>query len=193
MELNKAIERRHSSRSFSKKPASFKDVMLAIDYALQGPFAGNINNIKFLIVENPTTIKKIAEHSNQSWIEESSLVVVVCSDDSFLEKQYDERGIVYSRQQAGATIMTFLLKLTDLELDSCWVGAFNDDPIKNVLGIPASKSIEAIVPIGYENSKKARKKPKKHSLERSIFWEEWDKTRRPAFFEDPDITHRDAF
>jgi len=193
MELNRVIEKRHSTRSFGKKQASFKDVMLAIDYALQGPFAGNMNNIKFIIIENPETISRIAKCADQDWIADASIAVAVCSNDKFLEKQYQERGIVYSRQQAGAAIMTFLLKLTDLELDSCWVGAFNDEPLRNTLDIPSDINVEAIIPIGHENPIKKREKPEKHALEKAIYWEKWNKSKRPAFFEDPDITHRQAY
>lgn len=193
MDFDKVIEKRHSSRSFKDKKVSWKDAMTAIDSAVQGPFAGNMNHLKFVIVENSEKIKNIGDHSQQSWISECNLLIVVCSDDSFLEKQYGDRGIVYSRQQAGAAINNLLLKLTDLGLSSCWVGAYTDEYIRKELDIPANIQIEAIIPVGYENPSKIRKKPKKHALERVIYWEKWDKNKRPAFFQDHDMEHRDTF
>ncbi|MBS3091018.1 nitroreductase family protein [Candidatus Pacearchaeota archaeon] len=194
MDFDKIINKRHCARSFKDKRASWKDVMLAIDAANQGPFAGNMNHLKFLIVEYPETIEKIAKLSSQHWISESGILVVVCSDDTHLEKQYGERGRVYSRQQAGATIMTLILKLTDLGLDSCWVGEYKDELIRQILGIPEHIQVEAIIPIGYEKPVKGRTgKQKKLSLERSIFWEKWEGFRRPSAFEDPNVAHRDAY
>jgi nitroreductase len=193
MDFDRVVEKRHSSRSFKDKKVSWKDAMTAIDSALQGPFAGNMNNLKFVIVENSEKIKNIANHSQQSWIEESNLLIVVCSDDSFIEKQYEDRGVVYSRQQAGAAINTLLLKLTDLGLACCWVGAYNDEYVKRELDIPAEIQVEAVIPVGYENPSKIRKKPKKHTLDRTINWEKWGKNKRPAFFQDPNTSHGDVF
>lgn len=193
MDFNRVIEERHSCRNFKNKSVSWKDAMVAIDAAIQGPYAGNTNNIKFLIIESPETIKSIAKHSQQTWIQESNILIAVCSDDSHLEKQYGERGRVYSRQQAGAAINTILLKLTDLGLASCWIGAFADESVKQLLGIPEHIQIEAIIPMGYENPSRTRKKPKKLALERAIYWETWKGFRRPSAFEDPNIHRRDAY
>lgn len=193
MEFDSVIRKRHSVRSYTNKKANWRAAMEAIDSSIKGPFAGNMNHLKFLIIERPETIKKIAGFAQQTWITEAQILVIVCSNDAFLEKQYGERGRVYSRQQAGAAILTFILKLVDLGIDSCWVGAYSDELIKQLLKIPENIQIEAIIPIGYENPKKIKKKSKKLSLERSIYWEEWKKIRRPTIFPDPDITHRKAF
>lgn len=194
MDFDNIIDKRHCARSFKDRRASWKDVMLAIDAANQGPFAGNMNHLKFLIIEFPDKIKELAKHSKQTWMAESGILVVVCSDDTHLEKQYGERGRVYSRQQAGAAIMTLILKLTDLGLASCWVGEYNDDMIRQVLGIPQHIQIEAIIPVGYERLEKGKKmKQKKIALERAIFWEKWEGFRRPSAFEDPNVIHRDDY
>ena len=49
MKFDSVIEERHSTRSFKDKPVDFRDIMAAIDAALQGPFAGNLNDMQFLI------------------------------------------------------------------------------------------------------------------------------------------------
>ena len=185
MEFDKILEKRFSTRSFKGKAAPFGKVLEAIYSSLQGPFAGNYNNLKFLIVESPETIKKIAHHCQQTWISESKLLVLICSEDTILENHYGERGRVYSRQQAGAVISTLLLKLTDMGIDSCWVGSYSDDLIKQMLEIPQHIQIEAIIPTGFA-SKKLQKSNKK-SLENVLYWEKWKKNKRPAFFkEKPD-------
>jgi nitroreductase len=193
MEFDKVIEKRHSTRSFSKKGVSWKHVMEAIDSAIKGPFAGNMNNLKFIIVEDKEKIRKIAKFAQQTWISEAPIIVLVVSNDNFLERQYGDRGRVYSRQQAGAAIITFILKLEDLGLDSCWVGAYSDEHIKALLNIPQHHQVEAIIPIGHENSEKPRKKGHKVSLERAIYWEKWQGLRRPSAFEDPNINRRNAY
>lgn len=52
MDFNKVIEERHSVRKFKPKRVNFGDILEAIDSAIKGPFAGNQNNLKFMIVED---------------------------------------------------------------------------------------------------------------------------------------------
>lgn len=189
MDFNKIIDSRSSVNSFSSKKPSWKPVMLAIDAALQGPFAGNRNNLKFIIVEDKNTIKSLAKHSNQSWISETKLAIVVISDDTILENLYGEKGRVYSRQQAGAAIQTVLFKLVDQKLSACWVGSYTDEIIKQLLKIPAHMQIEAIIPVGYAKHK--QKKKRKVELSNSVNWEEYGMNRRPSLTEEHGIKELD--
>ena len=182
MELDEAINSRQSIHSFKSKKVSWKEVLEAVHAALQGPAAGNKNHLSFLIVEDSNRINKLAEYANQSWICDAGIVIVVCSDDSDLEKIYGTRGRVYSRQQAGAAIQNFLLKITDMGLAACWVGSYSDELIKQSLDIPSHIQIEALIPVGYESGKSVKKKKK--SLENSIFWENWDNRKRPTLIEE---------
>ncbi len=180
MDLDSVIEKRHSARTFKNKKASWKSVLEAIDAAIKAPFADNRCHLKFLIIEDKKTIDKIAEFAKQLWINQSSILVLICSDDSNLENMHGERGRVYSRQQSGAAIENFLLKITDLGLSACWIGSYSDELIKELLKIPHHIQIEAIIPIGYEpGSSKRKRKP---ALENHLFWETWDQSKRPALF-----------
>src|SRR3989338_40500 len=161
MEFDKVIESRKSVRSFRSKKASWKDVIEAINSALQAPFAGNQNHMNFIIIERQETINRISELTNQLWINECGILVIVCSDDTHLENLYGERGRIYSRQQAGAAIYMLLLKLEDLGLGGCWIGAYTDELVKQKLKIPQHIQVEAIIPVGYEAQGAGVKKPKK--------------------------------
>ena len=181
MEFDAVIKKRRSVRNFKNKAPSWKDVLEAIDSANQGPFAANHNNLKFLIIEDKEKIKEISKHCEQDWMEDLSLIVIVCSDDMHLENIFGEKGRVYSRQQAGAAIHTFCLKLVDLGLQSCWVGAYHDSIIREMLSIPGHIQIEAIVAVGYGTGKIEKKEKKK--LEGEVYWNVWRRTRRMPFYE----------
>ncbi|MCU0642416.1 MAG: nitroreductase family protein [archaeon] len=180
MDFDKVIQERKSVRCFKNKIVNFGTVIEAIDSAIQGPFAGNFNNLKFVIVESEKTIDNIAKQASQTWINQAPTLIIVCSEDMHLENQYGARGKDYARQQAGAAIATILMKLTDLGLSSCWVGAFNYEIVKEMLKIPAHVHIEAIIPVGYE--KGSLKKPRKTPIEGVLRWENWNTTRRPPLF-----------
>jgi nitroreductase len=182
MDFDEVIRKRKSVKSYKGKRASWKDILEAVDSAQQGPFASNHNNLKFLIIEDKKTVSEVADICDQIWVAEAGILVAICSDETHLESLFGERGRIYSRQQAGASIYAFLLKLTDLGLDSCWVGAFDDELIRDRLKIPAHINIEAIVPVGYSTEKVAKKGKK--NLEYALYWEEWGANRRPKLFEE---------
>jgi nitroreductase len=184
MKLTDAIEKRMSIRKYKDKKVDFGDVLEIINSALQTPLAGNISTLKFVIVTEPDTKQKIAEHSDQLWIADADIVVVLCSDISRLKALYDNRAKDYAKQQVGAAIQNFLLRATDLGLASCWVGAFNENEMNSALSIKGDDiSIEAILPLGYPAEKPSPKK--KAPLENAIFWEKWRQTKKPTLRKDP--------
>jgi nitroreductase len=186
MEFDSVVNKRKSVRHFTKKKPPWKTIVYAIDAANQGPFSGNHNPLRYIIVEEKPAIKTLAKMAEQPWIADSPVIIIVCSDDKHLEDIYGERGRVYSRQQAGAAIQTLLLKLSDSKLSACWVGAYSDEIIKQTLKIPQHIQIEAIIPVGYENPREKIPKEQKIELENTLFWEKWNQTNRTKFKEPKD-------
>src|SRR3989338_7125543 len=182
MEFERVVKKRKSVRNFKSKTPSWKDVLYAIDLANQGPFADNQNHLRYVIIENPSTIKSLAHLCEQTWIANTKMLIVVCSNDTFLENLYGERGRIYSRQQAGAAIQTLMLALTEKNINSCWVGSYSDELVREKLKIPQHIQIEAIIPLCFEAGK--AKKPAKKSLERCLSWETWTQDHRPSMFEE---------
>lgn len=171
MEIDKAIKERHSVRKFKTKKPDYRDIISVIEAGSKAPLAGNIYAIKFILVSDTEKIKAIAQAAQQDFIGEAHFVIAICSDKKDLERSYYERGKNYIKQEAGAVIENMLLKITDLGLATCWVGAFSDDIIKRTLGIPENIELEAILPIGYEFEKK--KQPRKPELDDVLFFDKW--------------------
>jgi nitroreductase len=50
-----------------------------------------------------------------------------------------------------------ILAATEEGLGTCWVGWFEREPVRRILGIPESKEVPILVPIGYpDESPEAR-------------------------------------
>lgn len=173
MELSKTIKERHCVRSFKKtKKPDYKRIIEIIEAGTLAPLAGNIPSLKYILVQDKEKIKALSIGAQQDFIEDADYVIVICSDKQFLEKNYYDRSKMYSRQQAGASIENMLLKITELGLATCWVGAFSDETVKRVLDIPDSVDVEAMLPIGIELGKgKQRAKP---NLDRVLYFDLWD-------------------
>jgi len=175
MELNKAIQTRHSVRKFSNKKPDWRDIIECINAARFAPMAGGNFTVKFIVVGNKEKIQKIADAAQQNFIAEANFVVVVCSDPLRPLNAYGKQGEVYSRQQAGAAIENFLLKIQERKLATTWVGYFVESIIKETLKIPDHVNVEAIFPIGYEFKKTASKI--KIDLDSILYFEEYRNKR----------------
>jgi nitroreductase len=160
MQLDKAIESRRSVKKFKDKKPDWRDIIEAIDMARFAPMAGNMFSLKFIIVSDPNKIQKLADAAQQNFISKAHYVVVACSNPNKTTASYDKRAAIYLRQQAGAGIQNFLLKLAEIGLSTTWVGHFVESMVKTELRIPEGVNVEAMFPIGYEFKKPTTTKAK---------------------------------
>ena len=177
MELDKVIKSRKSVKKFSKKKPDWRQIIGAIDSARYAPMAGNLYSLKFILVFDKEKIRQLSKASEQEFVADAQCVVVVCSNPSRILNAYEERGENYLKQQAGAGIQNFLLKLEDFGLATCWIGHFTDEKIKNILKIPKEINVEAFFPIGYESEIAKTKQKRKIELDRILYFEEYGKSR----------------
>lgn len=159
MNFDDLVETRRSIRSFKSTKPDWRTILEALDSTRFAPMAGNQFTPRFILVDNAEKIKKLAEAAEQEFIEEAHYVVVMCSNKKLTINAYGDRGQNYIKQQTGAAIQNFLLKLHEFGLSTCWIGHFYDEKIKHLLKIPDDVDVEALFPIGYsmEKPKKKRK------------------------------------
>jgi len=155
--LDKIIQSRRSIKKYKSKKPDWRVILECIDSMRYAPMAGNNFSLKFILVDNTEIIEKISEASEQDFISKAKYVLVVCSDEKRTKTAYEKRAEKYLRQQAGAAIQNFLLKITEAGLATNWVGHFYDGKIKRLLKIPENIEIEAIFPIGCTNEKPKKK------------------------------------
>ncbi len=158
MDLDRAIKTRKSVRKFSSRKPDWRAIIEAIDLARYAPIAGKNFCLKFILVSDEGKINSIAKACQQDFISQASYVVVAYSDSTRMESNFGEKGKIFLRQQAGAAIQNFLLKIEEKGLDSCWIGHFVEEQIKRELKIPASAEVEGVFPIGFAAEKKRERR-----------------------------------
>ena len=169
MNLNQAIKNRRSVREFKSKKPDWRDILECVDSMRYTPMAGGNFTLKFILVDDKEKIEKLAKAAQQDFILDAQYVLVVCSNPSRTVNSYGERGEKYCRQQAGAAIQNFLLKIVEAGLSTCWVGHFVDEQVKRELKIPDNIEVEAMLPIGYE-IKRSSKRRIKSDLDKTLFF-----------------------
>ena len=179
MELNKAIQKRYSVRKFKDKKPSWKTIIECMDSVRYTPMAGNNFTLKLILVNDSKKIQKIAEACQQPFVGQAKYIAVVCSDSTRPKNAYEKRGETFTRQQAGAAIQNFLLKIQEKGLATCWVGDFVDEMVKRAVSVPEKVNVEAIFPIGYEYSK--TKPRSKIEIDKILYFNEYNnkKMKKP--------------
>jgi len=150
MELFEAVRGRRSVRSFKPDLVPSEKLARALDAARWAPSAGNCQPWDFIVVEDSYAKRKLAEAAlDQRFLAEAPVVVVVCANEERSASRYGQRGRrFYSLLDAAAATQNLLLAIHALGLGACWVGAFDDQEVADLLGLPVYVRAVAIVPIG---------------------------------------------
>ncbi|MCP4641317.1 MAG: nitroreductase, partial [bacterium] len=65
-----------------------------------------------------------------------------------------------------------VLKATELGLGTCWVGWFNEDKVKDILAIPKSVRVSALLAVGYPKEAPPTEHTRK-PLSKILFGNRW--------------------
>ena len=174
MEFDKVVKGRRSVRSFSKKEVSLTDVSKILDLARKSPSSGNVQNWVFIVVKEK--LKDIVDCCyKQESLERASCLVVVCSRMKEVSKLYGKKGKeLYAVQNTAIAAHTIMLKATDLGVGSCWIGGFDAEKVKSVLGVPTGVDVHSMIALGYGRGEKSVR----DQLETMVFFDKWKKRER---------------
>ena len=111
------------------------------------PSANNRQEWKFIVVKNSEMKKKLARAAmNQSFIGQAPVVLVACATES---KAIMTCGHPTYAVDVSIAFAYMLLQAYELGLGTCWIGAFREDEVKSVLGVPKHFRVVALSPLGY--------------------------------------------
>ncbi|HIE33591.1 MAG TPA: nitroreductase family protein [Candidatus Altiarchaeales archaeon] len=151
MDVLDAIKERRSIRRFESIDVEQDKLDKILEAAKWAPSAGNLQARDIIVVRDKDTREKIAKAAlSQGFIADAPVVLVVCANRKMSGSRYGLRGErLYCVQDATAAIQNILLSTFSLGLGSCWVGAFDDNRIREILNMPSEVDPVAIIPIGY--------------------------------------------
>jgi nitroreductase len=151
MDILQTIARRRSIRAF--KPDQINDEILTqvLTAAQAAPSAGNRQAREIIIVRDKavkTALAKAAFH--QFFLQEAPVDLVFCANPLKSQQRYGERGHdLYCILDTAASAQNVLLAAYALGLGSCWVGAFNEEAVREAVGLPKDVRPITLIPLGY--------------------------------------------
>ncbi|MBA7549072.1 NADH dehydrogenase [subsurface metagenome] len=153
-----AIKKRQSIRSYLNKEIPEELLQQILEAGRLAPSACNNQPWKFIVVRDKNLKKKLVlACNNQKFVGEASLIIVGCATNPSYKMGNGE----YSCTLDLAIALEHMnLESISLGLGNCWIGAFNEDQVKEVLGVPEEVLIVALMSVGYPKElgmKKGRK------------------------------------
>jgi len=154
-----AIKKRQSVRSYQDKEIPKEVLQEILEAGRLAPSAKNTQSWKFIIVRDKELRKKMVPAcKNQEFVGEAPVVIAGCGTN--LDYVMSNGEHAYSINLAIA-LDHMSLQAASLGLGTCWIGAFYQDQVKEILGVPEEVRVVALMTVGYpkELGTKTRRKP----------------------------------
>ena len=158
MEVIEAIKTRRSIRKFKSEPLQEEHLKKILKAAQQAPSAGNKQPWQFIVVRDPDTKARLGKIArNQTWISKASVIIVALAMDKKSPQIYEK----WAERDVMIAVEHMVLSAWSLGYGTCWIGAFTEKDIKDLLGIPQEMTVINLLPIGVPdvNPEKRSRKP----------------------------------
>jgi nitroreductase len=177
MDFNEVVRKRKMIREYqqdSQIPTEIINKLLK--NAHRSPSAGHTQVQEYIVVIDPITKKKLCQASlGQSQVEDASVLIIVCTNTSRSVSRYGRRGTDSIIDGAFAS-MIILLSAVNEGIGASFVGAFEDNQIVKILGLPGHVKPIGIIALGYPAEKPERFE--RIELNNLVHYEKYDGTKR---------------
>jgi coenzyme F420-0:L-glutamate ligase/coenzyme F420-1:gamma-L-glutamate ligase len=177
MSLNDVIKKRRSVRKYLPQIVPRDAVLEVLGAASWAPSAHNSQPYRFIILENPSVKRELAEAMAEAWaidvekdggkidakmrqerverFANAPALILACTVMDGLRKFSDKKRQMFERdlaqQSLGAAMQNLLLTAHALGFGACWFCApgFCKEKVRGVLRIPQAVEPEAFIIMGY--------------------------------------------
>ncbi len=88
----------------------------------------------------------------QAWVQRGAIDIVIAAVYERTTRKYGEKGIRYVHMEAGHAAQNLYLQATAMDLGMVTVGAFYEERVREILGLPNNQEPLYIVPVGRERN-----------------------------------------
>jgi nitroreductase len=149
MNVHEAIRSRRSIRDFL--PAAVPDDSLnrVLEAARVAPSSSNRQEWRFIVVKDEKRRRRLAEAANnQMWIADAPVIIAAIGTDP---TSIMTCGLPRHAVDVSITITHIMLAAVEEGLGTCWIGAFAQDRVREILGVGPGCVVVTIMPLGYHH------------------------------------------
>ncbi|MFH0897089.1 MAG: nitroreductase family protein [Candidatus Bathyarchaeota archaeon] len=154
------VMKRRSIRKYKLDPIPEDELRYVLEAARMAPSWGNRQCWKYIIVIDEALRKKIIERAfplpppaegrsirPRDWVAQAPIIIVGCADPA---KSGNKEEKQYYLLDMGISMEHLMLAAAERGLGTCWIGGgFDENVVKEALGIPKEIRVVALTPLGY--------------------------------------------
>ncbi len=169
MEFSQLIEERYSVRAYKPDPVQEGKLEKVLDAARLAPTAANRQPFQLIVIHTKGREDELYKIYNKRWFVEPPLLICACG---LPDRGWTRRdGKSYVDVDVAIVMDHLVLAAADEGLGTCWVGAFDPEAARQVLGLPEEAEPIAFTPLGYPADEPGAKKRK--PLDELVRYERW--------------------
>jgi nitroreductase len=169
MNIMEAIRGRRSVRSFQDRPVDDETLQKVLDAGRLAPSARNMQDWRFIVVRDSAARRRLAAAArDQAFVGQAPVVIAACGTSDLVMTCGQPAYAI----DVAIAVEHMTLAAHSLGLGTCWIGAFYEDQVKKILGVPDNVRVVALLPLGYPAEPAPRATPRK-SLEEIVAYEHW--------------------
>jgi nitroreductase len=152
--INGILSRR-SIRRYETKDVPEEVLQQILEAGRQAPSAANRQPIRFVVVNDHIILQNLCDSMLAHFVKYAPVAIVGCADiKSLLTGKW---AVV----DATIAMQNMVIAAWTLGVGSCWIGACNEEKVKELLKIPDKWKVVALITFGYpaEQPKPRKKKP----------------------------------
>lgn len=169
MDVIEVIRNRRSIRSYSEKPVEREKIERLLEAARLAPSASNRQEWRFIVVTDPERRAALSKAANnQAFVAQAPVVIAACAET---EGHVMRCGQPCYPIDVAIALDHMTLQATAEGLGTCWIGAFYEQPAKEILGIPEEIRVVELLTVGYPARPPGRLT--RLPIEKIVHWETW--------------------
>ena len=171
MNVIDAISQRRSIRAYEDRPVEEEKLQAVLEAGRLAPSANNMQEWRYVIIrEQKIRNELMAAAKGQRFVSEAPVVIACCAETD--EKIMTCGQLAYTIDVA-ISIDHMTLAAVEQGLGTCWIGAFYEDQVKQILKIPATIRVVQLLTLGYPKGLPAPRS--RLPIEKIVMYEKWGK------------------
>jgi len=151
------ILNRRSIRKYKKEQVPESVKAKIIEAGRQAPSAANRQPWHFILIDDPGMKGELGKSRFGAFIKDSSFTIVGVSLPT------DEVAKKWGVVDVTIALQNMVLAAEVQGVGSCWIGGFNEDDVKKILGIPQEAKVVALISFGLPDESPAPRSKKQLS------------------------------
>jgi nitroreductase len=146
------VRHRHSIRKYQPDmPVETEKLHAILEMACAAPSAGDLQSYRIFVVRDVAERRALVHVAHdQAFIAEAPVCLVFCADPARSATTFGERGAsLYAVQDATIAAAYAQLAIVAAGMGSTWVGYFEEDQVRAVLGLEPGLVPIALMSLGY--------------------------------------------